>query len=82
MLLDLTMNTGRVVAAASALISLIALVLSVYNFEGIMAVIALFSLVMSRRRSFRVMTPFRYLDSEALRTDSLNLTISSSDAFT
>ena len=39
------MNTGRVVAAASALISLIALVLSVYNFEGIMAVIALFSLV-------------------------------------
>ena len=76
------MNTGRVVAAASALISLIALVLSVYNFEGIMAVIALFSLVMSRRRSLTVMIPFLYFDSDVFRTDSLSLTISLSDSRT
>ena len=39
------MNSGRLVAIASALISLAALAIAISEFEGIMTVIALFSLV-------------------------------------
>lgn len=39
------MNSGRIVAAASAVLALASLVVACYYYEGIMATISLFALV-------------------------------------